>query len=256
MGLTIHGISQTEYIHVDPYKDWPVLEKNISYALAVVHRFAQLYAQGIEFDVVHAPNWDAEAVAIIRAKVYPVVLEVVTSLAKVINTEKLSYNEDLQFSLELDRWQIGQADVVTVPSRGICTSYETLMGIPHEETNRWEVVPLGITPTGVDLKQQPNGLKRLLFVGRLERRKGIHTLLEVLPDLLAKFQDWECHLVGDDQIFLNEGGTYKSRFMDQYAGAAWLIASFFMGKYRNKNYTSIISNVICLLPLRYKNRLG
>ena len=231
LGVTIHGISKTDCEPLSALNDRPVLQKNLSYTVAVAKRFEALYRQGIEFDVVHAPNWDAESAALIRLQVYPLVLEVVTSLAKVINTENLPLNEDMRSSLEVDRWQIANADVVTVPSRGICSSYETLMDVPSDETSQWQVVPLGIVPcSDASVLQHDKGLNRLLFVGRLERRKGIHTLLQVIPELMAEFEDWECHLVGNDEIAIPDGGTFKSNFLATFAGATWLDRVVFHGK--------------------------
>lgn len=230
LGLNIHGISKAEQEPIPNFSNRPILQKNIAYSVALVKKLANLYSQGKIFDVVHAPNWDAEGVALIRMQVYPVVLEVVTSLAKVIGTEHLELNEDMQSSLEIDRWQIANADLVTVPSRGICKSYEDLMDVPHDETEHWQVVPLGIVPISAASLQCTNGLKRLLFVGRLEHRKGIQTLLEILPNLMIEFEDWECHLVGDDQIILSDGSTFKSQFLSKYANAPWINRVEFHGK--------------------------
>ncbi|MBK8822558.1 MAG: hypothetical protein IPN58_08080 [Anaerolineales bacterium] len=44
----------------------------------------------------------------------------------------------------------------------------------------------------------------------MEWRKGIHTLLEALPDLMQRFPDWECHIVGNDQIPAINNETFKA----------------------------------------------
>ena len=82
-------------------------------------------------------------------------------------------------------------------------------------------VPLGIVCQPPAIRQARAGRRRLLFVGRLERRKGIHVLLEVLPRLLERHPDWQCDLVGDRSILAAPGVTFESVFSEQHAGAAW-----------------------------------
>jgi len=231
LGFVIHGIPASEYAscQIDPGR--PVLSKNLSYSLAVVRKFTDLYAQGISFDVVHASNWDAEAIALIRAQVYPTVLMLVSPLAQVINTEKWIVNDDLKACVALDRWQIEQADTICIPSKGVLASYQYLMNIDPDSLPSLNVTPLGIKPVnGSTPKQTTKRIRKILFVGRLERRKGVHTLLEVLPELLTTYQGWECHLVGNDRLSLAEGGTLKERFLSQYSGAPWLKRVVFHGE--------------------------
>jgi glycosyltransferase involved in cell wall biosynthesis len=53
----------------------------------------------------------------------------------------------------------------------------------------------------------------LLFVGRLESRKGIDLLLKVAPRILSKFPDLVLDIVGDDTIPRADGITYKEEFL-------------------------------------------
>jgi hypothetical protein len=69
----------------------------------------------------------------------------------------------------------------------------------------------------------------LLFVGRCERRKGAHILLDALPTLLKQHPDWECHFVGNDQVPLVEGGTLKENFLATYRQEPWCQRVIFHG---------------------------
>jgi len=53
---------------------------------------------------------------------------------------------------------------------------------------------------------------RFLFVGRLERRKGIDTLLAAAPEVLRRFPRARLDIVGDDSLARAEGGTYRAAF--------------------------------------------
>lgn len=228
-GFTIHGITDEDIAAQSSGTDLAVTGKNVRYSLALTRRLREIDALGGPIDVVHASNWDAHALALIRAGVYPVVLTLVSPLAQVIQTEGWAIDRDLRNSLEMDRWQIREADAVAVPSAGVLGSYRHLMGLEADEIPGLTVVPLGIVPDLRTVSATPGGRRRLLFVGRLERRKGIHVLLEALPSLLEAFADWECVIVGDDAIADIDGRTQKDRFLAQYAGQPWTSRVRFAG---------------------------
>lgn len=232
LGFVIHGITSAEvasvYINEE---DRPILNKNLAFSIAVERKLRNLYQQGIEFDVVHATNWDLEPIALIREQAYPLALMLVTPLAQVIRTEGWDHNKDLLACVELDRWQIQQADVVCIPSRGVLKSYEALMDLHPKQLKSLEVTPLGIIPDlKADISERKEDRRRkLLFVGRLERRKGIHTLLEVLPDLMQQFPEWECHIVGNDSIQSDGITTFREQFQEIHRHTPWLKRVFFHG---------------------------
>jgi glycosyltransferase involved in cell wall biosynthesis len=55
------------------------------------------------------------------------------------------------------------------------------------------------------------GMIRVLFVGRLELRKGADILLEALPELLNRYPNLEIDIVGDDKVQI-EGTTLREAF--------------------------------------------
>lgn len=228
--FTLHGISASEYAGKTLFPGWPVLNRNIVYALAVSRKLLELARQGFTFDVVHASNWNLEGLALPLMCVYPFVLVLVSSLAQVVETEGWEYNDDLRASVALDRWQIEQADSVCCPSWGVLESYQTKMGIDFEQLPSVHKVQLGIIPSLRRGKSTPSqGLRRLLFVGRLEYRKGAHVLLEVLPQILASHPDWHCDLVGEDRVTDSSGATLKKQFLKKHVGASWLKRVHFHG---------------------------
>lgn len=225
----IHGISPEKHAFNVVAGDFPVLNKNLSHSLALADALGEMYLNGVEFDVVHASNWDEEAIAFIRGGQYPVVLMLVTPLTQVIIAEGWEFNEDLRACAALDKWQIEHADAICVPSEGVLSSYEESMGLRQDLIPYLRTVPLGIVPKSCRSEAGSGDRRHLLFVGRCERRKGVHTLLSVLPQLLVEFPEWECHLVGNDQIPLAEGGTLKEQFLARHRGKPWLERVFFHG---------------------------
>lgn len=231
LGFFVHGIppGPVNESAFDPNK--PILSKNISHSLAVLHRLEELHAEGLVFDVIHAANWDAEIVALIRANVYPITLMLVTPLAKTIASEEWQLNEDLQACLDVDRWQIEHAHTLCVPSEGVKSIYRTTVGVDNSVLSRARLVGLGIIPRATRLaaRNDAGRCKRLLFVGRLERRKGVPVLLSVLEHVLETRTDWECHLVGDEGEKLADGMTLRQRFMNDNRNKPWLSRVVFHG---------------------------
>ena len=233
--FTLHGIPDHTHQEQRLLPELPVTNKNCAYALAVGRKLVELMQQDTVFDVVHASNWDLEGLALPLLRIYPYVLMLVSPLAQVIETEGWQLNADLRLGVALDRWQIEQADSVCCPSWGVLESYRSKMGIDFEHLPCVQRVQLGIVPSlqarymagsssgvaGVGTAS-PARQHRLLFVGRLEYRKGAHVLLEVLPDLLEKHPDWRCDLVGNDQVPDGLGSTLKEQFLRRHAMAPWL----------------------------------
>lgn len=224
----IHGIPYRQYA-VEEKTDRPIEAKNLKYSSAVYKKIMELKNRGIEFDVVHASNWDCEAVHLIRSKLCPTVLMLVTPLAQVAITERWSVNADIKAYVALDRWQILNADTVCAPSKGVMKSYRELMEIKDNEIPHLEITPLGIVPDLNPEGKQTEHMHRLLFVGRCERRKGVHVLLNVLPEILSEHKDWECHMIGDDSQRLPSGETMKQKFLDRHKTAKWLTRVIFHG---------------------------
>jgi glycosyltransferase involved in cell wall biosynthesis/GT2 family glycosyltransferase len=231
LSLTVHGAMAEERLAETLFPDMPILGKNAAYSLAVLDKLINLYNQGIVFDVVHFSNWDAEAIATITARVYPTVMMLVSPLTQVIRSEGWQMNDDLRACVAIDRWQITNADLVCTPSHGVRKTYRD-MGIDVDRLRRQHVLPLGLSPAAkVRPAAEPeNARKRLLFVGRLERRKGIDVLLGALPALLEQYADWEVDIVGDDTLPDEDGRLFSQKFKARHKGAPFLGRVHFRGR--------------------------
>jgi glycogen(starch) synthase len=228
--FTVHGISPQEYSRQTLFPNRPLLNESATYASAVFHRMLDLHRQGIAFDVVHMSTWNQDGLGVLLTHIYPTVLVIVSSVAHIAQAEDWEMDDDLRAYLAVDRWQIEHADSVCCPSWGVLESYRTEMGIDVEHLPSVHKVQLGIIPSLHRSKKTPSqGLRRLLFVGRLERRKGAHILLEALPEVLTAHPEWQCDLVGEDQVPDISGSTFKKQFLNKHAGAPWLKRVYFHG---------------------------
>ncbi len=228
--LTVHGIpEEVSGRKGSIFPNWPVLDKNSRYAMAVGKELVALSKNGVFVDVVHCSNWDLEGLSLPLLNRWPWIIVLVSPLAEVADIDGWQLNGDLQRCIELEKWQIEQADHLCCPSWGVLEAYKTRMRLPEEVLSRIRRVQLGILPDYRPTRKQQHQPKRMLFVGRLERRKGAHILLEVLPQFLERHPDWVCDLVGNDQIEDTDGATMRERFCQQHAQAAWLERVHFHG---------------------------
>ena len=216
LGFEVVGIRPSA--SVEGLTQTPILAQNLGYAEAVLAAVERISAERGPFDVVHASNWGLEALGVAQRGVLPLALMLVTPLECVIQSEGWEVTLDLSANIELDQWTVEHATRVCAPSTGVLGSYVSRAGWSGRTVH---TVPLGIVCQPPAIRQARAGRRRLLFVGRLERRKGIHVLLEVLPRLLERHPDWQCDLVGDRSILAAPGVTFESVFSEQHAGAAW-----------------------------------
>lgn len=195
-------------------------------------------------DWVYAPLWDCEPVAFLREPRFPLVCALQTTMdfwldsqpAQRRNAEWMRARGDPLLALE--RWILARAPLLHANSRAIVEDIAQRYGLefdaarlvyaPHgladwaagapEPREDWGArgAPLpGPTPQGG--REEVCAECRFLFVGRLESRKGVDTLLAAAPDVLRRFPHARLDIVGDDTIPRAEGGTYRAAFAAQDA---------------------------------------
>jgi glycogen synthase len=239
LGLTVHGIGP-EDLTESPFPSHPTLNRTVAYGLAVADRVRALRQTGITFDVVHATNWNAEAVGLLLDGQVPVVMMLVTSLAEVIEYGQWTRNDDLDACVWLDRAQMLAAAALTAPTSGLTQKYLETGLIDAGLAARVMPAALGIAPQSIAPRSIAAATAadrdgrtprhRILFVGTHVRRKGLDDLLAVLPALLAAHEDWGCDIAGDDTRIVDEGLTLRAQFLRDHARAPWLSRVTFHGR--------------------------
>jgi len=163
-------------------------------------------------DVVQAPNWDIEGLATMRSGAFLTALGVYTPMSAVerINPELL--DRDVRSQLAAERWSYETADLLVASGGAVIDEVERSYGVSLHD-DRLLLVANGLP----DMAQRaepaatPGGVS-ILYVGRLERRKGIDGLLRALPAVLDRHADARCTIVGDDSITGPDGRTIRAAF--------------------------------------------
>jgi glycogen(starch) synthase len=163
-------------------------------------------------DVVETPIWDCQGAAFMLEGTWPLVVSLQTSLKFFLDGHpELSGDRRWMADfgtpmLKLEAELMRKANAIRAISSAIRRDIERAYGFafPDEQVI---VAPLGLAalPKGRPLPPEPKRCT-LLFVGRLEYRKGIDVLLQIIPDLLAAEPGLYVRIVGED------GGGYRKAF--------------------------------------------
>jgi glycogen synthase len=206
--LFVHGV-RAQSLPVTPAL--PETDRQLRWALAVASRVAEFAHRGVTLDIVESPNWESEGIALRRAADIPMVVRLHSPLTAVARYEPhAGHAADLRASMLLERWLVANANGVTSSTDAVLVTVRDTMGIDPADGRLHRRIPLGVVAPGPSA-ESPSG-RRLLFVGRLERRKGIHTLLAIAPRLLRRYPDLHIDVVGNETATAPGSPSPRERF--------------------------------------------
>lgn len=167
---------------------------------ALWDKFAELHSKS-KFDVVDTPELLADGIIPAITKAVPQVIRLYTPHIKFIaeNFHNISPSFDNQFVAMLERLAMLQADIITSPSDDLAYFVAKDIGLPLEQIKivRNPIDTKIFNPIGPCALEKTQKL-RVLFVGRLEGRKGINFLIDAIPLVVAKIPQVEFVIIGDD----------------------------------------------------------
>jgi len=203
----VHEIIPEKLDFLDLPRNMEISKKNLAYSYSACLKLLDLIGKhGIQ--IVEAPLWDAEGFVFSLVNSVPLVVRLETPLFKVAEIQKWPVTTDLKFANWMEGEAVRRADKTIAISKDI----ESLIGRHHNiPDEKIELCPLGIDlPEENHLSVNPKGSGfKVLFVGRLEKRKGIETLFKAIPGVLDKVHNTQFYIVGKDTDLAPDGGSYK-----------------------------------------------
>ena len=167
---------------------------------ALFSKFQSLHKEK-SFDVVDTPELLAEGYYPAITKIVPMIVRLYTPHSKFIaeRLHNVTDTFDHQFVAMLERVAMLQADLITSPSTDLAQYVAQDLGIELGEIDIvYNPIDAGeFKPDGAvaDLGRQA---PTILFVGRLEARKGIHYFIDAVPKILASVSNAHIVVIGDD----------------------------------------------------------
>jgi glycosyltransferase involved in cell wall biosynthesis len=236
---------------------------NLQWSLSALHALANLHEER-PIDVVDSALWDTESLAFSLLPVSsrpPLVLRLVTPYP--VSARINGWNDPEEVTslfVEAERTLINRADAVVPISESIAKTVENEHGVRRDA--RWQMAHCGIAywpffdvNTGYADFEELKGIsstelqasKLVVFVGRLERRKGIDLLMHAAQKILE----------ADDQARLLIAGRDPENWAGrspQLVSADVLKRIHFLGEVTDATRDKLLARAHCLVfPSRYES---
>lgn len=165
-----------------------------------VYRKLKEVVRTCNIDIVEAPNFSAEGFVYSLFKTTPLVTRLHTHFSEVIEFSHWRKNLDRRLSCRLEDAAIARSDLVTCSTAAHAETIAREAGVKKENIR---IIPLGVPVPEIEKQEKQNKKNSaVLFVGRLEERKGAHILARAIPHLLKHRPDVHFYLAGRD-TFVN-----------------------------------------------------
>lgn len=186
-------------------------------------------------DVVEAPIWDCEGAAFLLDPIWPLVTSLHTTLHFWMESHpEFGHDRTWQENfgkpmLALERELMTCSHAVRANSKAIIHAIEQSYDF-NFDTDAVKVIAHGLAPLALKSHTSDHSTLEILFVGRLEPRKGIDVLLASIPSVLAQAPHARLRIIGDDTLQGPSGSTFKAKFLADYDGQSWLEKVSFEGR--------------------------
>lgn len=225
-GAYVHAIKYAldRYQH---YKAMPRLFHALNHSHAVHDKVKRL-VQNDGIQVVDSPLWLFEGLTTAVSGALPVAVRLVTAGAQVATLHDVR-DDDTRIVGDMERELIARATHVLPNTRATLENTVKTYGIEIEPA-RTTIVPYGIVPAADDAVRAFDPARAeddltVLFVGRLEKRKGITDLFAAIPRVLSAVPRARFVIAGADNSrhdgFAERTGlTYPAYFAHTFAACA------------------------------------
>ena len=222
-GVFVHRIDAAPITPRQAQAFAPAPASLTAHSLALLAEVERIDARR-RFDLISGPIADLDPMASLALASVPVIVSLHTTykLSLPHKPDWLSRPDYLKGHVEpaiaCESRLIAEGPHILANSRVIVADIEAAHGLTIDRA-KTAIIPHGVSDLarGAAVRSRDDGAVHLLFVGRLEERKGADVLLAILPDLLAAHPALIAHIVGDDGIAAGDK-TLRRRFEDDNAG--------------------------------------
>ena len=205
--VVVHKIVPEPMDFLGLSEDMSITKKNLSYSYSACLKLLELIDK-FDIQIVEGPLWDGEGFVFSLVNPIPLVVRLETPLFKVAEIQRWQMTKDLKFVNWMEGETVRRAEKAIAISKDI----GTLIGNHHTlSSEKFELCPLGIEvpDESLLLRDKKEKVLDVLFVGRLEKRKGVKTLFKAIPIVLEEVPDAQFHIVGKDTNLAPNGGSYR-----------------------------------------------
>jgi glycosyltransferase involved in cell wall biosynthesis len=195
-------------VHVIRTQGMPVLERLIPGAGTshCIYRALSRIVRQQRLDLVECPNWDGFGWLFALRRKVPLVVRLSTSSAETQAIDQVPASRAARWDVRRERWLARRADALVTHSAAHRTRMAQELEVAVE---RIALAPHGIQvfPDFCRPSRAPGDL-RVVFLGRLEKRKGALDLIHSISDVLAHVPDTRFYFIGADRPHCPGGVTH------------------------------------------------
>lgn len=209
-------------------------------------------------DIVHAPDWDCESLAALMDGSTRVVVSLNTPMLVAASMHPAWLSDSItmeQTIVPICRWErriLMAADAFYANSNGIIRQIETEYNVEIDK-DRTRVVLRGLADRAVGHLERTFG-RRVLFVGRLEYRKGIDVLLNSIKTLMPRYDDLVVDIVGRDPEVQHGRSSFRQKLSEEVGRVEWLERVRFWGEVQQEHLDDFIRACdVFVAPSRFES---
>lgn len=191
-----------------------------------------------KIDAIETPIWDCQGIAFLMNKRWPLVTSLQTTLHFWLESHP-ELRADPEWMnvfgkpmLALEKTVMLASDAIRSISKAIKSEIENAYNFSFRKS-QVVVAPLGMSmpAKSLSVRIENSSIATVLFVGRLEHRKGIDVLLQAIPVILEEYPSVRFRIIGDDTLAISSGTiTYKDAFLSSNSKKPWLGQISFEGR--------------------------
>lgn len=260
-GIWIYRHQPSKYLQA--VTGYDRVDRQLAHAKSVYHTIKDIGEKN-KVDVVLVPIWDVEGLAILKHKLAPTILSLMSPLKKVVETQWYWVNDpSYDITYELEKFCVLHADAVMPISNNIKQTIGDLYDVDWEAVESRvpvRTIPLGVDQQFLEAKRAKHDEKKgkddvtVLYVGRFERRKGIDLLLAAIPNLMEKYPNVHFNLIGDKEQTDENGKTYFADFQKLYKNKPWFKRLYVPGFVSEEELAEQYRNCdLFVAPSRYES---
>ncbi|HRH19745.1 MAG TPA: glycosyltransferase family 4 protein, partial [Brevundimonas sp.] len=223
-GVWVHGAPDADPAVCPTQTPFDMPEAQAQRAWAVNDEAARVrILRGL--DVVLAPIWDLEGAALLTRDNGPLTITTLHTTYGLAGPHKPDWQAGGKVAamsrkmVEAEVRVLSQAPHLLSNSRALIAALEA--SVPGLDLDpRTEIIAHGVDGSSEGASRSNGDVVRLLFVGRLETRKGAPELFEALPRVMEAAPNLRVDIVGE--AVHETGQPIVDAFLAAHAGAAWL----------------------------------
>ncbi|MFH1778047.1 MAG: glycosyltransferase family 4 protein [Candidatus Omnitrophota bacterium] len=185
----------------------------LNYSWCIFKKIEELIDK-YHIDIIEGPNFYGEAYAYSLCKKTSLVTRLHTTFSEIIAAYEWRRTTDCRLSCWIEDATILKSDLVTCSTKRHADI--VLKSLPAKPKNI-KIIPLGVPLPILNGRDNAKNEKlSVLFVGRLEKRKGIQTLVKAIPEVLKEIPNIEFNIVGRDTFLTSEGIFFTGKESDSF----------------------------------------